>query len=52
MTPDKVIATLQKENLSINEKEAIMILIFLRKIAKITVTAYLEKNGYERGKNS
>lgn len=52
MTPDKVIKMLQKENLSVDEKEAMEILIFLRKIAKIKVTAYLEKHEHRKGKNS
>lgn len=52
MTPDRVIETLQKENFSIDEREAIRILIFLRKIAKVTVTTYLEKHEHGKGKNS
>ena len=52
MTSDKVIKMLQKENLSVSEKEAMGILIFLRKIAKIKVTAYLEKHEHRKGKNS
>ena len=52
MTPNKVIKMLQKENLSVDEKEAMGILIFLRRIAKIKVTAYLEKHEHRKGKNS
>lgn len=52
MTPDKVVETLQKENLSINESEALMLLVFLRKIARIKITAYLENHEHGRGKNS
>lgn len=52
MTPDEVIKILQKKGISINEEEAMGILIFLRKIAKIKVIAYLEKHKYGKRKNS
>lgn len=52
MTPNKIIKALQKESISINEREAMGILLFLREIAKIKVTAYLKKHEHGKGKNS
>lgn len=44
MTPERIIKILQMEDVTLNEAEATQLLIFLKKIARITVTKYLEGN--------
>lgn len=44
MTPERIIKLLQLEDIILSEAEATQLLMFLKKIARITVTKYLEGN--------
>jgi len=44
MTPERIIKLLQMEDITLSEAEATQLLMFLKKIARITVTKYLEGN--------
>ena len=44
VTPERIIKLLQLEDIILSEAEATQLLIFLKKMAKITVTKYLEVN--------
>lgn len=43
-TPERILKMLREEHIEINEAEAIKILAFLKKIARMTVAKYLEEN--------
>lgn len=44
ITPEGIIKILQMEDIILSEAEATQLLIFLKKIARITVIKYLERN--------
>jgi len=45
ITPEKIVKMLQMEGVILSEEEATQLWVFLKKIARITVTKYLERNG-------
>lgn len=44
MTPERIIKLLKMEGVILSEAEAIQLLIFLKKMARITVAKYLDGN--------
>lgn len=44
ITPEGIIKIFQIEDITLSEAEATQLLMFLKKIARITVTKYLEGN--------
>lgn len=45
ITPEKIVKMLQMEGVILSEEEATQLWVFLKKIARLTVTKYLERNG-------
>lgn len=46
MTPERIVKLLKMEDIILSEAEATQLLIFLKKIARISVAKYLDGNEY------
>ncbi|MBD3630424.1 hypothetical protein [Cyclobacterium sp.] len=44
VTPDKIVSMLRQQQIEVSKEEAAKLLAFLKKLAKITVTKYLESD--------